>query len=165
VGAGNRVIVSFAFNPASGTVSCSDSGGNSYAIDKDITNGSGTTGVRTVIASAHVTTALISGNTITCTHPSVTARALSANEFSGVAATSAIDKSASATGGYRCQGGYRRYRCHIGGCHIGVSVISVSGFGCLISVAPSLSKLEAKALQALTLMAVASKLLLQSLER
>jgi hypothetical protein len=41
----------------------------------------------------------------------------------------------------------------------------VSGFGCLIFAASSLSKLEAKALQALTLMAVASKLLLQSLER
>ena len=51
-----------------------------------------------MIFSAHVATALTSGNTITCTHPSVTARALSANEFSGLASTAAVDKVASATG-------------------------------------------------------------------
>lgn len=98
VAAGNRVFVLLGMNPSTGTVTCNDSGGNSYAVDRDVANGSGTSGVRTVILSAQVATALVSGNTITCTHPSVTARALSANEFSGLATTAAVDKIASATG-------------------------------------------------------------------
>ncbi|MGH7875608.1 MAG: beta strand repeat-containing protein [Candidatus Binatia bacterium] len=98
VAVGNRAIVTIALNPSSGTVACSDTGGNSYAVDRNVANGSGTSGVRTVILSAQVATALVSGNTITCTHPSVTARALSANEFSGLATTATLDKVASATG-------------------------------------------------------------------
>src|SRR5688572_741878 len=89
VAGGNSLIVSLAFNPASGTVSCTDTRGNSYAVDKDIANGSGTSGVRAVILSAHNITALTIGNTITCTHPSTGARAMSANEFSGLATSSA----------------------------------------------------------------------------
>jgi len=50
----------------------------------DFANGSGTTGVRTVVFSARVVTALVFGNTITVTHPSVRSRALSINEFSGL---------------------------------------------------------------------------------
>ena len=98
VAAGNRAIVTIALNPSTGTVACSDTGGNSYAVDRNVANGSGTAGVRSVILSAQVATALVSGNTITCTHPSVTARALSANEFSGLATTATLDKVASATG-------------------------------------------------------------------
>jgi len=98
VAVGNRIIVTLALNPSTGTVSCSDAGANTYAVDRNVANGSGTTGVRTVILSARVTTALASGNAISCTHPSVTARALSANEFSGLATSSTRDKVASATG-------------------------------------------------------------------
>ncbi len=98
VAAGNRAIVTIALNPSTGTVACSDTGGNSYVVDRNVANGSGTSGVRTVILSSQVASALVSGNTITCTHPSVTARALSANEFSGLATTAAVDKVKSATG-------------------------------------------------------------------
>ncbi len=98
VAAGNRAIVTIALNPSTGTVACGDTGGNSYAVDSNVANGSATTGVRTVILSAQVTTALVSGNTITCTHPSVTARALSAHEFSGLATSATVDKVATATG-------------------------------------------------------------------
>jgi hypothetical protein len=98
VAVGNRVILTLALNPAAGSVSCSDDGGNSYAVERNVRNGSGTKGVRIVILSAHVATALISGNTITCVHPNVTARAMAANEFSGLLATSAVDRKHSATG-------------------------------------------------------------------
>ena len=58
VAVGDTVIVTFAMDPDSGTVSCADSKGNTYSKDADKTNGSGTSGVRTVIFSAPVTTAL-----------------------------------------------------------------------------------------------------------
>src|SRR5262245_45205860 len=98
VAAGNSVIVSLAFDPASGSVSCTDSQKNTYAVDKDIPNGSGTSGVRAVILSAHNIIALASGNTITCTHPSAGARAMSANEFSGLASSSTKDQTSSGSG-------------------------------------------------------------------
>ena len=44
VAAGNRVIVALGMNPASGTVACSDTRGNSYALDRNVANGSGTSG-------------------------------------------------------------------------------------------------------------------------
>ena len=97
VAAGDTVIVTFAMDPATGTVTCADTKGNTYTADADVTNGSGTSGVRTIVFSAPVTTALVSGNTITVTHPTATARALSVNEFSGLATTAAFDKKASAT--------------------------------------------------------------------
>ena len=98
VAAGNRVIVTVALDPASGTVSCADTKSNVYTKDLDVTQGSGTSGVRTVIFSAPVTTALVSGNTITVTHPSLAARAMNADEFSGIVASGALDKIASAVG-------------------------------------------------------------------
>ena len=81
---GHTVLVSFAMDPAAGAVSCTDSKGNSYRAVVDFANGSGTTGVRTVVFSARIVTALVGGNTITVTHPSVDARAVSINEFSGL---------------------------------------------------------------------------------
>ena len=77
VAAGDTVIVTFAMDPATGTVTCADTKGNTYTADADVTNGSGTSGVRTIVFSAPVTTALVSGNTITVTHPTATARAAS----------------------------------------------------------------------------------------
>ena len=94
---GNTVILSFAMDPVSGTVSATDTQGNTYSVDKDNmigTSGSGT-GVRTVIMSAHVTTALISGNTITIYHPTVTSRAASACFASGLVTASRVDQTAS----------------------------------------------------------------------
>src|SRR5437763_658619 len=72
-----------------------DSKGNTYSLAADITNVSN---VRTVILAAHNVTALVSGDTITVTHPSASVRALSANEFSGLSPTSALDQTHTATG-------------------------------------------------------------------
>src|SRR5216117_4102244 len=94
---GDTVIVTFVTDPSAGAVSCADSGGNSYSLDADVTNGSVTSGVRTVIFSAFVNTALGNQNTITVTHPLATSKAVSVNEFSGVRAA-ALDQTAGATG-------------------------------------------------------------------
>src|SRR3989441_5535079 len=97
VAVGDTLIVTFVMDPAAGAVSCADSRGNSYSVDADVTNGSGTSGVRTVVCSASVATALGNNDTITVTHPLATSNALSVNEFSGLRA-SALDKTAGATG-------------------------------------------------------------------
>ncbi|TMA70566.1 MAG: hypothetical protein E6J69_02285, partial [Deltaproteobacteria bacterium] len=98
VALGNTVIVTFAMDPASGTVSVADTQGNTYTKNADVTNGSGTSGVRTVVFSSTITTALVSGSMITVTHPTVTAKAVSANEFSGLVANPVADQSGTATG-------------------------------------------------------------------
>src|SRR5437867_3359968 len=83
-------------DPNTGTVSATDTQGNTYTVDKDNNINSGaTTGVRTVVLSAHVKTALVSGNTVTITHPSVTARAASACYVGGLATVSRVDQTAS----------------------------------------------------------------------
>src|SRR3989442_3478381 len=97
VAVGDALIVTFVMDPAAGAVSCADSRGNSYSVDADVTNGSGPSGVRTVVCSASVATALGNNDTITVTHPLATSKALSVNEFSGLRA-SALDKTAGATG-------------------------------------------------------------------
>src|SRR5947207_2012003 len=81
---GHTVLVSLAIDPVAGAVSCTDTQGNSYSVVIDFSNGSGTTGVRSVVFSARIVTALVPGNTITVTHPSVDVRAVSMNEFSGI---------------------------------------------------------------------------------
>src|SRR5262245_8199706 len=61
--AGDTIIVLFAMDPkAGGTASASDSAGNSYTTDLDVTNGLGTTGVRTMVFSARVVTAVVNGS-------------------------------------------------------------------------------------------------------
>src|SRR5207245_8773524 len=87
VGVGHGIIVSVAMDPDTGTVSCADSQGNSYSKDADQTNGSGTTGVRTLIFSTRVTTALASGDSFTVTFQnSIVAKAIGASEFYGIVA-------------------------------------------------------------------------------
>src|SRR5438874_1704863 len=94
VAAGNSIILTLAMGDAAGTVSAAD-GVNTYTVAANVTNASH---VRTVILSARNVTALASGATITVTHPSVAARALSANEFSGVSKTAALDQTSAASG-------------------------------------------------------------------
>src|SRR5437667_1919810 len=94
VAAGNSIILTLAMGDAAGTVSAAD-GVNTYTVAANVTNASH---VRTVILSAQNVTALASGATITVTHPSVAARALSANEFSGVSKTAALDQTSAASG-------------------------------------------------------------------
>src|SRR5213076_1733735 len=89
------VILTLAMADASGGVTATDSKGNTYSLAADITNASN---VRTVILAAHNVTALVSGDTITLTHPSASVRALSANGFSGLSPTSALDQTHTATG-------------------------------------------------------------------
>src|SRR5439155_657774 len=73
VAAGNTIFVTVAMDPSSSTsnVTVSDTAGNTYTKDADVTNGSGTdgkSGVRTLVFSARVVNAL-SGGTITVTFP------------------------------------------------------------------------------------------------
>jgi hypothetical protein len=89
VAVNDTVVISFAMDPTSGTVSAADARGNTYTADANFqqgTSGSGT-GVRQVLLSARLGTALVAGDSITVTHPSVAARAMSVSEFSGLAAT------------------------------------------------------------------------------
>ncbi len=95
VSAGTQVLISFAMDSATGTVSAVDSGGNTYVVDADITN---TGSVRSVILRSSLTSALSVGSTITITHPSVVARAATASAFNGLATTSPLDVTARSTG-------------------------------------------------------------------
>src|SRR5437016_2293434 len=95
VATGDSVILTLAMADASGGVTATDSKGNTYSLAADITNASN---VRTVILAAHNVTALVSGDTLTVTHPSASVRALSANEFSGLSPTSALDQTHTGTG-------------------------------------------------------------------
>ncbi len=100
VALGNAVILTFAMDPVSGTVSVADTKGNTYTKDADVMNGTtgSGTGVRTVVFSAPVTNALVSGNTITVTHPSAASRAVSAFSVSGLVSSSLADVTTNATG-------------------------------------------------------------------
>ena len=98
VAAGSSSIIAIAMDPASGTVSCSDSRGNSYAVDANVANGSGTSGVRTIILSSHHIVPLVSGDLITCSHPSVSMRGITASEFAGIAFPTPIDKTKTGIG-------------------------------------------------------------------
>lgn len=81
VAAGESVAVALAMDPAAGTVSCADSAGNTYTVQDQVTNGSGTSGIRLVVLAAHNAGAMAAGGTITVTHPSCAARAVSAASF------------------------------------------------------------------------------------
>lgn len=98
VAAGNTLVVRVTMRAGTmtGAISVSDSKGNTYTADKDITNAN----VRLVVLSANVATALVSGDTITASYPPVnpSATGLVATEFSGIVATNRVDVSASATG-------------------------------------------------------------------
>ncbi|TMA80782.1 MAG: hypothetical protein E6J72_07360, partial [Deltaproteobacteria bacterium] len=104
VAANDTIIVTLAMDPAADSsdpthpAGVTDTKGNTYTKDADVTIGSGTSGVRTVVFSAPVGTALVSGNTITVTHPSAAAKAVSVSEFSGLLTSSPTDQSGTATG-------------------------------------------------------------------
>jgi hypothetical protein len=95
VASGNSVILTVGLpSGLAGAVSAVDTQGNSYAVDADVTN---TSNARIVVLSAHKITPLVSGNTITVTHPSTNRRNLIALEFAGLAA-SPVDQTATNTG-------------------------------------------------------------------
>jgi len=98
VSAGSSVVIAFAMNPVAGAVSAVDSVGNTYVVEADVTNGSGTTGVRTVILAAHGVIALTLPAGIAITHPAfVGARAASAISITGLA-MSPLDQTSTGTG-------------------------------------------------------------------
>src|SRR5205809_236596 len=89
VAAGKTIFVTVAMDGGTQTVTVSDNGSggsNSYTKDADGTNGSGTTGIRTLIFSAPVTHALSSGTITICSCP--TAPACSRGTAVNMAATS-----------------------------------------------------------------------------
>jgi hypothetical protein len=82
VGSGDRVILAVMVSTAPGSVSCSDSKGNTYAVDSDITAAG-----RLFVCSARNLIPLTPGDTITATYPRFSGVAIAgASEFSGVTA-------------------------------------------------------------------------------
>ncbi len=99
VNQGELIVITFAMDneATGGAVTCADSVGNTYYVAADVTNnpaGAGT-GVRTVILYAIANTALAATNTITVTHPNVTARAMCGRSFTGA---THLDIATTATG-------------------------------------------------------------------
>jgi Big-like domain-containing protein len=93
VAAGNTVIVRATIRGSgAGAVSATDTRGNTYTNDKDVT---GSNSMRVVVLSAHVGTALQSGDVITVTHPSGSATAVVASAYSGIASSSRVDTTGS----------------------------------------------------------------------
>src|SRR5262245_43562419 len=84
VATGQTVIVTLAIEPVVGAASCGDSvGGNTWNVDADVTDGSGSSGVRTVICSGAISVPLPINATVTVTHPSSDRQAMTASSVSG----------------------------------------------------------------------------------
>ncbi|MFZ5503073.1 MAG: hypothetical protein ACOY3V_06065, partial [Pseudomonadota bacterium] len=99
--AGNNIIIAIVvgFSAGEDTIvpACTDTKGNIYTTDVDFFN-QATAATRTAICSSRLTTSLTTGDVITVTHASQPARALSVDEFSGLAATNPLDKTAGGFG-------------------------------------------------------------------
>jgi hypothetical protein len=97
--ANNTILIAFSMDSATGTVSCTDNATipNAYTVDVDVNGGGTGTTCRTCIIRANLVT-ITSLTTITITHPSVTARAAVASEFSGIDLLTPLDKSAGVAG-------------------------------------------------------------------
>jgi hypothetical protein len=93
VAAGNRVVILLyqRGGSTSGIVSAFDSKGNSYAVDANYLTS-------TAILSAHVSNALVAGDTIQVNFPTADAAGVVAGAYSNIATTSAVDAGASANG-------------------------------------------------------------------
>ena len=77
---------------------CADSAGNTYTLDVNATNGSGSDGVRAALFSTRVTSAIPTGGTITITHPSDDRRAMIVMQTAGLLSVSPLDQTANGTG-------------------------------------------------------------------
>ena len=96
VTAGDSIIVGFASGTFAGAVGCSDTAGNVYNVDADRNNGGSG---RVTICSAHGVAALSSGDKITVTYPAFSGyTSATANEFSGLLPSGALDQTSTATG-------------------------------------------------------------------
>jgi hypothetical protein len=136
VAAGNTLVLSVVVRGNStGAVSVSDSKGNTYSLDVTSTR---TNQGRTFLFSARVATALISGNTITVSHPNDNAEGVIVAEFSGIAASSRVDvtaathgNNASPTGSVTTTGAPRLVVGAVGN-HYNVSFTEASGWTTLL---------------------------------
>ena len=99
VAAGHTLIARVDIRDTSpaGAVTITDSKGNTYTLDVEVTNAA----IRVLILSANVTTALVSGDTITVNYPPVSppSTGFVVSEFSGIAATNRVEVTGSAIGG------------------------------------------------------------------
>jgi hypothetical protein len=97
---GDYVVCGFSMDPTTGAVSFAKTAGTavigSWVTLGDIPNGSGTSGVRTVLAYAKVTTAGTI-TTVTVTHPTATAKAGETFNVSGADGTTPIPSSVAST--------------------------------------------------------------------
>src|SRR5207253_2328006 len=100
VAAGKTIFVTVAMDGGTQTVTVSDNGSggsNSYTKDADVTNGSGTTGIRTLVFSAPVTHALSSG-TISISSSTSVNMAATSFYFNGIVSPSPKDLVMTAAG-------------------------------------------------------------------
>jgi hypothetical protein len=95
VTAGNTLVVRVVIRgTVAGAVSVTDSKGNTYTNDADVTN----TNLRVVVFSAQVGTALAENDTISVTHPNVGSSSIVVGEFSGIASATRVDVTGPAIG-------------------------------------------------------------------
>lgn len=96
VPAGSTVLVSIGLRgTVAGGLTVTDSRGNSYSNDVDVTNAN----VRAVVLSSRLATALSAGDTITASHPfGSSSEGMAAAEFSGVVAGTRVDATATGIG-------------------------------------------------------------------
>lgn len=99
VAVGNTIVVAVAMDPNSATTVIVGDGHNNYTLNADVTQGSGTTGVRTVIFSAPVKTALTTSDSITVTFDTnVQYKCVDVLSVSGLVVASPTDQSHTGTG-------------------------------------------------------------------
>jgi hypothetical protein len=95
VSKGHTLVIRFLYRGTStGAVTATDSRANIYTVDADAPG----SGVRSIVLSAYVSTALVPNDTITLYHPSGDATAVMIDEFSGIASTDRVDATATASG-------------------------------------------------------------------
>jgi hypothetical protein len=89
VAKGSTLIVSLVLRePTAGAaVSFADNRANAYTIDANLHAGK----MRTVVASAYMSTALAAGDTVTVTHPDTKMEAVTVSNFSGIAPSGRVD--------------------------------------------------------------------------
>lgn len=94
---GDIALVVFACDPAAGSVTVADSGGKlgTFTVEQDLANGSGTSGVRIVVAWSFCTTAGTAQATVT--HPSLAARIVRILKIAGADQTTPVVDSDSST--------------------------------------------------------------------
>lgn len=90
VAAGNHIIIVGTLQGTNVVTSVTDTAGNTYTVDKTVVTAAI---APTQVCSAHVTNALVNGNTITINHAS-SVGAFLAEEFSGIATSSYVDQTA-----------------------------------------------------------------------